>query len=128
MGLPFLNAETERLHNVSSFNFRKTIFNIYNVEEAMGLRLCGLMDKDMPMFSIVDPASIGDSAVINLQIDDEVEDIPVVQHTVVAVGSAKKAKTVTEKSAAKPKAKAKAKLKKPTAKAASEKSDNVVQV
>lgn len=109
-------------------NFLYLQKRIYNVEEAMGLRLCGLMDKDMPMFSIVDPASIGDSAVINLQIDDEVEDIPVVQHTVVAVGSAKKAKTVTEKSAAKPKAKAKAKLKKPTAKAASEKSDNVVQV
>jgi len=109
-------------------NFLYLQKRIYNVEEAMGLRLCGLMDKDMPMFSIVDPASIGDSAVINLQIDDEVEDIPVVQHTVVAVGSAKKAKTVTEKSGAKPKAKAKAKLKKPTAKAASEKSDNVVQV
>lgn len=109
-------------------NFLYLQKRIYNVDEAMGLRLCGLMDKDMPMFSIVDPASIGDSAVINLQIDDEVEEIPVVQHTVVAVGSAKKAKTVTEKSAAKPKAKAKAKLKKPTAKAASEKSSNVVEV
>ncbi len=109
-------------------NFLYLKKRIYNVEEAMGLRLCGLMDKDLPMFSIVDPASVGDSPVINLQIDDEVEEIPVVQHTVVAVGSAKKAKTVTEKSAAKPKAKAKAKLKKPTAKAASEKSSNVVEV
>lgn len=109
-------------------NFLYLKKRIYNVEEAMGLRLCGLMDKDLPMFSIVDPASVGDSPVINLQIEDEVEEIPVVQHTVVAVGSAKKAKTVTEKSAAKPKAKAKAKLKKPTAKAASEKSSNVVQV
>ncbi len=111
-----------------NFLYRKG--RIYNVDEAMGLRLCGKMDKDMPMFTIVDPDNIGDLPVVNLQIEDEKEEIPVVQKTVVAVGSAKKGKTVSEKAVVKPKAKAKAKpkLKKPTAKAASEKSSNVVQV
>lgn len=111
-----------------NFLYRKG--RIYNVEEEMGLRLCGLMDRDMPMFSIIAPDNVGDSPVVNLIIEDELADVPVVQKTVVEQATSTGRKTVTEKSVAKPKAKskAKAKLKKPTAKAASEKSDNVVQV
>jgi hypothetical protein len=112
-----------------NFLYRKA--RIYNVPEAMGLNLCGMMDKDMPMFGIIDPANVGEIPVVNLQIEDEVPEVPVKPQTVVeATTSPKKAKTVSEKSAVKPKAKAKAKpkLKKPKAKAATEKSGNVVQV
>lgn len=111
-----------------NFLYRKA--RIYNVPEAMGLSLCGMMDKDMPMFGIIDPDNVGEIPVVNLQIEDEVPEVPVKQQTVVEAAPPKKAKTVSEKSAVKPKAKAKAKpkLKKPTAKAATEKSGNVVQV
>ena len=114
-------------------NFLYRSARIYNVDEPMGLSLCGLTtDKDMPMFQIVAPEAVGNIPVVNLQIEDEEEDIPVVQKTVIEKTAASRTrKTVSE--TAKPKAKAKAKakapkLKKATAKAASENPSNVVQV
>lgn len=111
-----------------NFLYRKG--RIYNVDESMGLRLCGLMNKDMPMFQIVAPEAVADSPVVNLQIEDEEEDIPVVQVNVVEkTADPRKRKTVTEKAKPKAKAKSKAKaprIKKPTAKA--EHPSNVVQV
>lgn len=110
-----------------NFLYRKG--RIYNVDESMGMTLCGLMDKDMPMFTIVAPETVGDSPIVNLQIEDEVADVPPVKKTVSERTAPTKRKTVSEKAKAKPKAKAKAKapkLKKTTAKA--EPSSNVVQV
>jgi len=113
-------------------NFLYRTGRIYNVDESMGLSLCGLTQKDLPMFQIVAPEAVGNLPVVNLQIEDEEEDIPVVQRTVIEKTAASRTrKTVSE--TAKPKAKAKAKakapkLKKATAKAASENPSNVVQV
>lgn len=109
-----------------NFLYRKG--RIYNVDETMGMNLCGLMSKDLPMFTIIAPDRVGDSPVVNLQIDDEVEDIPVVQKNVSVVDSAKTRKTVSKKVPKKAKAKKGAKIKQTTAKAASEESSNVVQV
>ncbi len=111
-----------------NFLYRKG--RIYNVEEPMGMTLCGLMDKDLPMFTIVSPENVGDAPVVNLQIEDEVEEVAPVKQTVSERTAPTKRKTVSEKAKAKPKAKAKAKapkkLKKATAK--TEPSSNVVQV
>jgi len=109
-----------------NFLYRKG--RIYNVDETMGMNLCGLMDKDLPMFTIVAPDRVGDFPVVSLQIDDEVEDTPVVQKNVSVAASDKKRKTVSKKAPKKAKAKKGAKIKQVTAKAATEKSSNVVQV
>ena len=114
-------------------NFLYRSARIYNVDEPMGLSLCGLTtDKDMPMFQIVAPEAVGNIPVVNLQIEDEEEEIPVVQKTVIEKPTAPRTrKTVSEQEKPKAKSKAKAKvpkLKKTPAKAAIEKSSNVVQV
>jgi len=112
-----------------NFLYRKA--RIYDVPEDMGMTLCSLMDKDMPMFGIVDPANVGSVPVVSLQIEDYVPDAPVVPKQVSVAGEAQPLKQVStkpKKSAAKKStAKKKSpKLKKPTAK--TEKSSNVVQV
>jgi len=109
-----------------NFLYRKG--RVYNVDEAMGLALCGLTDKDLPMFTIVAPDRVGDTPIVSLQIEDEVEDIPVKQQNVSIAETKTKRKTVSKK-APKKASKKTAKLKKPVAKAATEEpSSNVVQV
>lgn len=124
-----------RLTFVKRFSKHKFLYHkgrVYNVDERLGLELCGTMVNDMPAFSIVDPAKIGETPVVDLLMEDEQEEEVVAPKTVTKVPVAKKqvrktskpkGKTVTAKKAPRLKKAA------PRAKAAvAPKTDNEVEV
>jgi len=87
LGLPFLNEIEEqamyvRLTFVKRFNKDKFLYHrgrIYNVDERLGLELCGTMVNDMPVFAMVDPDKIGETPVVNLSVEEDAqeEDAPI---------------------------------------------------
>jgi len=115
-----------RLTFVKRFNKDKFLYHrgrIYNVDERLGMELCGTMVNDMPVFAMVAPEKIGETPVINLlQEDEQPEEVvvpktvkedkviekkqvrkkPVAKKTVAAKASKKKA-TLKTKAAVKPK-------------------------
>ena len=74
-----------RLTFVKRFMKHKFLYHrgrVYNVDEQLGLELCGTMVNDMPVFSLVDPAKIGETPVIDLLMEDEQPEEKVIPRTV----------------------------------------------
>lgn len=124
-----------RLTFVKRFNKDKFLYHrgrVYNVDDRLGMELCGTMVNDMPVFSIVDPEKIGETPVIDLLMEEEQPEEVVVPKTVkedkVIEKKQVRKKPAAKKTVAAKKAPAK---KKPTLKkkaAAKPKTDNEVEI
>ncbi len=124
-----------RLTFVKRFSKHKFLYHrgrIYNVDERLGLELCGTMVNDMPVFAMVAPEKIGDTPVIDLLMEDEEPEEKVVPRTVkedkVIEKKQVRKKAPVKKAVVAKKAPAK---KKPTLKkkaAAKPKTDNEVEI
>jgi hypothetical protein len=100
-----------RLTFVKRFMKHKFLYHrgrVYNVDERLGMELCSTMVNDMPVFSIVDPAKIGETPVVNLSVEEDAqeEEAPIPK-TVKDIDKptknkqVRKAATVTKKTVAK---------------------------